>query len=206
MKKPIVFLDFDGLKFDTVRAHMLYINEKYAIESVESDYIDNPQFGKVIRKYKKNFNMNEDKIWEDVGKNFLASHKHHEAVIPIIGMCEIVPKLAEKYTLWTVTARSQNGSEVISRLINKYIPNCIAGIHYVWIHKGNATFDKHPKRDFIEKMKGEKIAFFDDSPSEIIHTQDIIPSYLFDPKRLHEKATHITNRVYSWEEIGNILL
>jgi hypothetical protein len=58
----------------------------------------------------------------------------------------------------------------------------------------------------MQNFKGKKIAFFDDSPKEILRVQSIIPSYLFDPNRLHDDLQDVNNRVHGWKHIGEVFL
>ena len=205
MKKPYIFFDLDGLKFDTAQIHMDYINKKYEILSVLSDYANNPSLDTVINKYKKNSFVTLGEVYADIA-DFNASIVHHENVLPFEGMCEVMPLLAEKYTLSTVTARQKTSLKVIEYLLNKFIPGCISEIHCVWEHKGNGVFEGVSKKEFIESIDSKKVAFFDDSPREILAMENIIPSYLFDPDKIHENISGIQNRVYSWKEIGDLLL
>lgn len=207
MLKPYIFFDFDGVKFDTIPAHAEYMNETYNINSVYSDYFNNPPLIDVVKKYRIDLDITDAEVWEDLTKNFHRSIKRHVNIPPFEGMCEIMPKLAEKFNLVTVTARPIDGMHVIQHMLDKHIPRCISGIHCVWKHEGNRKFTKiATKRDFILSIQGEKIAFFDDSPKEIGRVQDIIPSYLFDTKNHHAKASNIQHRTHSWEGIEKILL
>jgi hypothetical protein len=85
------------------------------------------------------------------------------------------------------------------------MPGCIADIHMVWDFV-DGEYVAHPKKDFVKNVPGENIAFFDDTPREIIDMQDIIPSYLFDPTGKHETLTDIKLRVDSWKKIGELYI
>jgi hypothetical protein len=52
-QKPVIFLDFDGLKFETLPVYISYINKKYNIESQTKDYINNPPIEDIVKRYKK---------------------------------------------------------------------------------------------------------------------------------------------------------
>ncbi|HRH31243.1 MAG TPA: hypothetical protein PK950_01085 [Candidatus Paceibacterota bacterium] len=209
-KKPVLFLDFDGLQFDTIDSHKDYINEKYGIATIRSDYIDNNHgLHAIIKKYlpvDMHDSIIPEQVYADIGENLNASIERNMNLIPIEGMREIVPMLAEKYELWTVTARQKSSLEVIEYLQTKHVPNCVIGIHCVWDHLGDYKFHGHSKRDFIANFQGEKVAFIDDSLSEILDMQDIVPSYLFDPRRIHINHPKVQHRVISWEEIGRAFL
>ncbi len=205
--KPHIFFDFDEMKFHTTPALVAYINRRWNITSTPEDYINNgDHLDTIIKKYRKENAPSWDEAYKDLGQNYAGSILHHETVEPAEHMCTVIKKLSKKYTLWTVTARQRNSLHVIEHLLNKHIPDCISGIHCVWDTNAQGEFIDHSKKDFMEKVPGEKIAFFDDSPKEILKTQSIIPSYLFDPNRLHGQLTDIRNRVHSWKEIGDLLL
>lgn len=206
MKKQHIFFDFDGLKFDTTPAHVAYINETYGITSVASDYFNNPPLNEIIGKYTGKTH-DFDEVYLDVGTNFHTSIKWQGDVPPMEGMRETIQALAQKYTLWTVTARQKSGHDLVRYLLDKHIPGCITGIHCVWEYDTEQRkYFSTDKRTFIESIEGEKIAFFDDSPDEILKIGNILPCYLYDPKRVHDAREGISNRIRSWEAFGKIFL
>lgn len=205
--KPYLFFDFDGLKFNTTPALVRYMNQRWNMNSVESDYVNRVHdIESVINKYRKDLNVTYSEAYEDMGKNYNSSLLWQQDVQPIENMCEIMKLLSKKYTLLTVTARQKAGIHVIQYLLDKYIPGCVTDIHCVYESIGNGKFNEVLKKDFIKSLTGEKVAFIDDSPKEIEDMQSTIPSYLFDPKRLHDNLTEIKNRVHSWNEIGEKFL
>ena len=207
MGKSALFIDLDNTKFDTIPAHVSYFNEKYQINSIGKDYANNPPLNLVLNAYLPQDKwVTREEAYRDATENFLHSMEHHKDILPMPYMAEVISLLAEKYVLWTVTARPKNTLDVIKYLIDRHIPNCISGIHCVWNHEGNGIFIGTSKRDFIEKFEGEKAGFIDDSATEILEMQDILPSYLFDPLGLNNSIIEIRNRVRSWEEIGNTFL
>jgi hypothetical protein len=113
--------------------------------------------------------------------------------------------MKNRYNLWLVTARDARTKPVVEHMLDKHFPNCFNGSHFVWTHTLDGFIGKQ-KRDFILDFPGDKVAFIDDSPSEIERTQDIIPSYLLDSHGLHEDKTHIEKRVLCWREIATELL
>ncbi len=207
-KKPVLFFDFDGLKFDTLEIHIQYINQKYGIRTVESDYLDNPDLSLVINKYlpDKNTHFTKDYVYQDISKNLMESIDWHKKVEPFQDMPEIVKDLYKKYEMITVTARPTNSITVIKQLIKQHIPGCIENVHCVHELLEDGTFKVLPKKDFILNHPGEKIGFFDDSPKEILRVHDVIPSYLFDPTGLHDSNSDIENRIRSWKQIGDLFL
>lgn len=206
-KKPALFCDFDGLKFDTLQIHIEYINQKYGIQTVESDYLNNPDLHLVVNKYlPENEHFTIEYVYKDLGENLIASMDWHKEVKPFEDMPEIMKELVKKYEVVTVTARQKSGLDVIQYLINEHIPGCIENIHCVWKHLPNGKFEEISKKYFILNYEGEKTGFFDDAPKEILPLQNFIKSYLFDPTGLHDSNKEIQNRVRSWKEIGDLLL
>ena len=208
-EKPVLFLDFDGLKFDTLDIHVRYINERYGIQTVPADYTTTPRLETVIKKYlpdDQHHLITGDAVYADIGENCNASLAWHAEVPPIDGMKEVLPLLAEKYRLWTVTARQKSCLHVIEHLLREHVPGCISGIHCVWERMPSGEFKGIPKRDFIASFDGRKVAFIDDSPTEIVRMQDLIPSYLFDPAGLNDDNAEIKHRLRSWKEIGETFL
>lgn len=205
--KPNLFFDFDNTKFNTTPALMLYINQRWNINSIESDYIGkNDDLELVVGKYRTDIEINRNEVYEDLGRDYNKSIVRQKDVPSIKNMRRVIKLLSKKYTLWTVTARQKEGMHVIKYLLDKHIPGCISGIHCVWERKASGISIETSKKDFIESISGEKVAFIDDSPKEILKMQSIIPSYLFDPSKLHENLTGINNRIYSWNEIGKKFL
>lgn len=208
-QKPVIFLDFDGLKFDTIHLYISHINKKYNIKTQLKDYINNPPVEDIIKKYipeNIHHTIVREEVYVDLAKNVESSIDINDLAKPVDGLCDVLPMLANKYELWTVTAKQKSGLPAIEYLLNKHVPNCITGIHCVWEYQENGVYKEFSKRDFILNFEGEKVAFIDDSPKEILKTQDIVPSYLFDPSGVNDHFIEIERRVKSWEEIGKIFL
>lgn len=210
MEKSALFLDFDGFKFDTLKMHVEYINQKYSIQSISSDYINNPPLETVIKKYlpeDRHHEIVNATVYADTSINLLPSFEWHEQVQPMEGMCEVVPLLAKKYSLWTLTSREKGSLEVIQHLLNQHVPGCISNIQCLWEYLGDYKFKQvASKKEFISNFTGPKTAFLDDSANEVLETQDTITSYLFDPHGANDHLNTIKNRVRSWREIGEIFL
>ena len=208
MQKPYLFFDFDGVKFDTMLAQVVYINDRYGIQTVISEHIgNNSGLDSLIKKHRSDIQLTRDQLYFDFGNNFLSSIEWHKHFLPFEDMCEVIQCLAKKYTLVTVTARLKISHNTVSYLLDKYVPGCISQIHYVWERNEKGEVVRHiPKKEFLKNFVGEKIAFFDDSPEEILETQHILPSYLFDPENIHTNVIGIRNRVLSWKQIGEIFL
>jgi 5'(3')-deoxyribonucleotidase len=205
MNKPNIFLDLDGMKFDTLPAIVSFVNDFFGIKSTIDEYPGNNIYD-VFKKHLPYGKLTSDQFHLQMSKNFYSSIKHHETIMPMDNMCEVVSELSKKYNLYTVTARINQGLKVIEFLLNKHIPGCIKEIHCVHEYQPNGIFKADPKISFIERIKGRNIAFIDDTPEEIIRVQDIIPSYLFDPTNHHYSKKEIKNRVKNWEQIGKFFL
>lgn len=207
MKKSVLFLDFDGMKFDTAPLHVAYFNKKYGINCKKEDFLNNPPYNHILRKYlPAHLIPSAEELWRDACANLMNSISWHQDVPPMDGMCEVLPELAKKYVLWTVTARPSGSMEVMQYLVDKHVPGCISGFHCVWFQSEDRLFRGISKLEFIQKFTGDKVGFIDDSVKEILQLQAVIPSYLFDPSGLNDTAEGIERRVRSWEEIGKIFL
>ena len=208
MKKQNIFLDLDGLKFDTLPALALYMNDRYGLNSTALDYVNKgSSLELVLWDHRPDLkHISRDAVYLEYGKNFASSIKYHENVLPMKDMCEVVSSLSKKYTLYTVTARQKSGIHVIQYLLEKHIPKCITDIHCVWEHKNDNSFSMISKKDFIKTVSGKHAGFLDDSLHEVEDMQDFMPSYLFDPDGLYKNHKKRINRVETWKEIGDTFL
>lgn len=206
--KQILFLDFDDLKFNTLDAHVRYIDKAYGITTDPAEYANNPPLDTIINKYlHPSKKVTNAQAYQDLTENFHPSIMWHKEVLPIEGMPKALALLAKKYELWTVTARPRQALPVLQHLLEKYAPHCITGIHCVWNYLGNGVFEEVArKHEFIRDFKGDKVAFVDDSPKEILRTTEILPSYLFDPIGRYDSLNEIKLRVRSWNEITELFL
>lgn len=208
MKKPVIFLDFDGLQFNTLIANIVYINDKYNIRTLPTDYMKGLSLESIIKNHvslEKKSLITYENVYEDLGENFLNSIEWHEMIPPLENMVEVVNDLSKKYDLWTVTARQMSSIKTVKHLSDKHIPGCIRGFHFVWKHLGNGSFSSITKKDFIQSFDGERVAFIDDSIHEIKALDNVVPSYFFDK---HESNEHHPNhyKFKDWEEIGKKFL
>lgn len=200
-----IFFDFDEFMFRTGDHLVSYVNNRWNISTKQEDYGNNPPLDKIIKWHRPDIQVTFNEAYLDVGQNFHASHELHEAVLPHDDMPEIVGQLAKYYRLYVVTSRQKFGRSVVERVLDRHVPGCIADIHMVWDFV-DGEYVAHPKKDFVKNVPGENIAFFDDTPDEIINMQGIIPSYLFDPTGKHETLTDIKLRVDSWKKIGELYI
>lgn len=206
MRKPAVFFDFDDLKIDTVPAMIAHVNEHYGIASVRSDYLNGIYLEEVINRHlPKERHVSREEAYLSLAEKFLCSIDLHEAIPLIDGVIEVLPQIAQRYEVWTVTARQKVSMHVVKHVLDRHVPGCVTGIHCVWDRRDGA-YHAITKREFISGFEGEKVAFFDDTPREVLEVQDVVPSYLFDPHGLYDGMQEIRARVRSWREIGQILL
>lgn len=208
MKKPALFLDFDGMLFDTIPANVRFINQTFGVQTQPHEYVNNGNdMHMLINKYKQpEHHLSWEEVYASLVEDFLASHEWHEIVNPMEGADLILPLLAEQYEIYIVTARHTDGREVVRTLCERHFPAMIKGIHCVSIFKERKQVSKISKRDFIKIFPGTKIGFIDDSAQEILEVQDIIPAYLFDPLKTNDLHTEIKQKVHSWYEIGTLFL
>ncbi len=203
-KKPHLFFDFDEFIVKSKAAAVAYINKKYGINTTEEDHGDNDSLLEVIKKHDENLNVSFDEAYLDIGHNFHASIEVQKNIPLMEGAKEIIPWLSEKYHLWIVTARQKVGLTAINHILDEYFPGCFQGVHCVWDYIDGIGYSESSKKDFILSIPGERVAFIDDSPKEIQRIENIIPTYLFDPKGAY--SSYEGNKVSSWQEIGKIFL
>lgn len=201
-----LFFDLDQTMFDTNPSAEDYIMEKYGLNVDLNQHYKNLSTLDIINsQLDSNDKLDFNLFWRDYGDNFLNSIERHENVSPFIGMVDVIKELSKKNSLYIVTARQDiDNSKVIYYLLNKYIKNCITDIHCVWRLNKNKYIPFH-KDEYIRTHSGNKIAFFDDHPKEVNSMQKIIPSYLFDPNKIHTKTNGI-QKIFSWDQIGKKFL
>ena len=205
MSKPYLFLDFDGLQFATLGPHTEYVNKKYGVNMTIDD-IRNDVMLEAIQKLRPELGLTFYSFFSDIGENFQTSMEWHKNVMPVTSAEEIIPLLARKFTLWTVTARQEITMHVMKYLSEKYFPSCISMYHCAYKDSGKGYFDRISKKDFLQNFKGGENVFIDDTPREVQSVQDILRAYLFDMDDFHISKGGILNRVNSWYKIADILL
>ncbi len=206
MKKPVLFLDFDGLQFNTIPITKKYIDEKYKINTDFVEYTDHFDPIELLTRYGAKNIPTWTEFWKDISQNCVDNVLLHQECNPMIGFVPVITELQKKYDIWTVTARQKTAGPVVDFLHKKHVPNINKGTHHVWEHLPNNVYKSVFKKDFIESFIGEKIAFIDDAPKEILPLQETIRSILFDPQGVHTHRNDIKEKVSDWYTIGNILL
>ncbi|HEY0908424.1 MAG TPA: hypothetical protein VGE35_03700 [Candidatus Paceibacterota bacterium] len=204
---PTLFIDFDNCKFSTKLAEMAYINWRYGVNSVPADYADSFWIDEILAKYLPPEKIpSREEIYRDLTLNYLTSIEHHASIEPMEGICEVLPLLAKRYSLWTVTARVKTSQTVVMHMNELHVPGCISGVHHVWDFVEGKFKKIASKRDFIASFAGKKVGFIDDSPTEVLEVDGVVPAFLFDPHHQHDGNTRIQRRVRNWHEIGEIFL
>jgi FMN phosphatase YigB (HAD superfamily) len=204
--KPVLFFDFDDTLFDTRGLTIEFIRAYYEVDIQHDGYFCGSNLHEAVNKHLPvEDHVEKHDFYLHWSENFGQSRAWYEKTKPLDSAKDILPELKERYDLWIVTARQLSTKVSVDHLLETHFPNCFSGVHFVRHHDGEKYVGK-PKRDFISEFLGEKIAFVDDSPTEIEKTQDLIPSYLLDCHGFHEDKTHIERRVRNWSEIANIFL
>lgn len=202
-KKPHLFLDFDGLKYYTFREFAQYYNQRYSVSITPEDFHKEKDAYKLISRH---IEISKEEFYDACALEFLSSESWHSTVEPYVGLCEYLPKIAEKYLVHTVTARQSSGLNTIAYLNHKFVPGCIPYVHCVWQRLPNGDYLEIPKIDYIiENIDGYGI-FIDDTPEEVMRAQGAIRSILFDPHDAFGELIGIHERVTSWKEISELLL
>ena len=204
MQKKIFLVDFDNTSVDTRRAHSLYVNDTYKIQSVPEDFVNNASLSQVIKKYNAESTVTEEEAVAHLGEYFHTSHEWHKEVKPIDEYIAIVlPELSKKYDFTLGTARSDFSEDVVRNLLELHFPKCVGHIHFVHRRKGFGDYDRVRKREYVETIGPEKFAcFVDDSTKEIQRMGNIIPSHLFDRWNLYTNI-EVSSKMFNWKEIGD---
>lgn len=198
--RPTIFVDFDDTLVQTKVLFLRFLYESLGvkIEYRDVDY-DSTMIGKINFQLSESERMSEQEFHDFVQHEFTISEKWHNELQPIDCATRIIPELANRYQLWIVTART-SGSNTTEQIIEKFFPGCFSGIHFV--HRrtstGHAVF---PKRDFIRHFKARKVAFIDDSPTEIRSARGVVPCHLFDYTKSRTVRKDL-KPYYSWHEVA----
>lgn len=204
-----IVLDFDGTICATERQTRQFLNWYFDIQiPLDQGYLCGHTLHSLVQEYlPKGYVLNEDDLYEILGSEFLASMHWHEDVMPIEGATDVVSKLAQEYTLHVATARQTSSRPVVETLLQRFFPNCISDIHFVWEHLGNKEFRGVPKKEFVRKLQKPTLAYVDDNPKETREIIGLAPNViLFDPSGHHVGVTDASHRVATWKEIEKLLL
>jgi 5'(3')-deoxyribonucleotidase len=206
--KPTLFFDFDDVCVNHIDMLRVFIFQQFGVEIPAGHFICGNSIGKIVADLlPPDRKITSNRFYEVWATKGVISHELHAGVTPIPGALKYLPKLADKYDIWILTARMEDGRAVVERLCQKFFAGHISGFHFVWKRFGVEDFRQvKSKRDFIKDFSGVKVAFFDDNPGEIRAVQDILPAFLFDPHRVHLEEKDIKLRVSSWREISDLLL
>lgn len=198
-RKKNFICDFDDTLFITLPVTVGYINQRWKINSVKSDYFNNNhKLHEVVEKY-TNTKIDRQIFYQDYRKNLIMSEYWNSKLKPMPNMVKIVKELAIKYNFFIATKRIDTSTPIVLSLLNKYIPGCVEGIYNAIKLLGNEHIEMR-KRDFILGLPGESIVFLDDSKHEIEMVKDIIPTILFDPYGRYQENEF--TKMNSWLEIG----
>jgi len=205
MKKDII-IDFDGVLFPTGEATLNWLEQYYGITIPRGAYMCGSSLHHLVSKHlpENSKPVDEYELYRLIGKEFLASMKHHEDIQPMEEAFVSVEALSKKYTLHVATARLTLGKDVVRKMLDKFFPGMISSIHHVWHISDNDEFLSAPKRDFIQKLS-DPVLFIDDSPREIEDVSKVVRTALFDPQNHHANTTNTTYRVKSWGEVLEIV-
>jgi hypothetical protein len=212
--KSHAFFDLDNMIFDTHPGIVQFINCFYNINSILSDYNNNPSLEKVVNKYRPQKPVTYKQAYKDFFDHFLTSQEKHANVKPFKDAPEVLKQISKKFKIYIVTARQKGGDSIVQYLLDSHIPNCVSEIHYVWHVAPEGQYEEITKKDFIisQGMFGEGVAFFDDSLKEVEAVRKAVEfvggslvSYHFDPYDIHTGGDK-ERKVKNWKQIGDLLL
>lgn len=207
--KPELVLDFDDTLFQTSTQITTFLNEYFNIQIPihHTEYLCGHLFHELVMRYSPEAcNLSREEFYEIFGHEFLASKKWHEHVLPVVGAIDIIPQLAQRYTLHIATARQSSSKLVIDMLLEKFFPGLISSTHFVWEHLGDRQFRQVPKKDFVGALNNP-IGYIDDNPRETLDMMGVVPRViLFDPKGFHIETFDASHRVCDWDQIRELFL
>lgn len=204
MKKIRTFFDCDGFIFDTIPAHIDYIEKKYGVRFTANDFAAQPDISQLLReRLQRDRGLSYNEVYKDLGVNFIASWEWHQHVKPIEGAVEVIQKLSPYTEIFIITRRPNISSKVLEKLIKKHIPDTISGIRFGF------TFGKHGKHEYVSKKEHISALsttrmdlFFDDSLHECTEMNNVVKTYLFDPQDIYRNNPHVKGKdmpvVKSW--------
>lgn len=210
--KPVLFFDFDNTLIDVRHVLARFLKDHYDFEIDLGTFIDGSNLPILINeRLPDEDKIDEHAFYRHCSMHFTGSIEWHTDCEPIPGAVETLQLLKNQYELWIVTARDLATKPVVDYILEKNFPGLFSGAHFVWqFDDDQQRFVGVPKKDFIMDfdLRRAKIAFFDDSPGEILATQNHLPAYLFDPHNHHPDyvSQGIRNLVKSWDEIKNLIL
>lgn len=162
---------------------------------------------KYEKEHMTSFELNE--VWnctkEEAIKrvfDFYQSPEHWNA-LPVNGAIEGIKNLKQYHNLHVITAKPEELKDKTSKWLNKHFPQMFDGIHFTNYYNGNG-----PKRTKGEVCRELNIEFFVDDFLENVNDVSSlgIPTLLFDAPWNHGEINPPIRRVYSWDEIVEILL
>lgn len=202
--RPSIFFDFDETIFPHTPLARQFVKEHYDVE-LPADFHAGMDLRKFVNENSREHpNIDAHTFWTHYADTLLCSSEAHRALRPIRGAEDVIPVLADRYELWLVTARQEICKPVVEMIVDEFFPDCFKDMHFVWM-RTPLGYVERKKCEFIADI-GNGIAFFDDSPHEIMGARHVVRSVLFDQYGHHADHPEITDRVSSWEEIGEILL
>jgi hypothetical protein len=172
-----LILDFDNTQANSLPILTEFINQMFGIESTPDDhrYL---KIEKILEKYEAQTDFTTDEIYYHFIQRFQTSVRWQSRIKPIPGLTEVLPRLAEKYNIYTCSSRQTAGIDNIRIFSEEYVPGCIKGIHCVYHYVGPG-YTKISKAKFIKALPGENVLFVDDCIHELTEVKDLVPTLLF---------------------------
>lgn len=134
--------------------------------------------------------------------DFYQSPEHWDAK-PIDGAIEKIKKLKQHHKLHVITAKPEELKNKTLEWLDKHFPQMFDGIHFTNHYHGSGL-----KRTKGEVCRELNIEFFVDDFLENVNdvANSGIPALLFDAPWNQGEIKSLVTRVYSWDEIAEILL
>lgn len=202
-EKPNLFFDWDDTIMVSRPLTISYLEKRYRVRiSYEEFHHGNASsLDKFLNSKKPELKLSPGEVYLDYAQNFWLSFDWSRSLQFFPYSIEVIKSLSGYYNLWVDTSRQEIEKVFIQAIIDKYFFNCFSGVHCVWKNTNGLGVSKI---DFIKSIKGEKVAFIDDSVSEVFKASSFISSYLFDPNKENTNSEIV--KLSSWIDIGNMFL
>ncbi|MEK7461706.1 MAG: hypothetical protein AAB586_01405 [Patescibacteria group bacterium] len=169
----------------------------------------NYRFGTDYKRHQ--FRENLAEMWnctEEESKKkvfgFYQSSEHRNAE-PINGAVEKIKKLKQHHILHVITAKPEELKNISLEWLDKHFPQTFAGIHFTNQYQYQEKGLKRTKGEVCKELGVE--FFVDDSLHNVNDIASFgIPALLFDAPWNQGEIKPPIHRVYSWDEIVEILI
>ena len=167
----------------------------------------NYRFGTDYKRHQ--FRENLAEMWncsmeEEIKRvfNFYQLPEHWNS-LPVDGAVDGVKKLRQSHNIFVITAKPEELREKTLEWLDRHFPQMFDGIHFTNQYHGSGL--KRAKGEICRELGVE--VFVDDTLDNVTDVADFgIPALLLDAPWNQGEIKSLVTRVYSWDEIVEILI